>query len=109
MAKRRKKDDWLVPAILATVAFFLSKSAFGATPKPAGNVQTAIVGDRIYSVLRLGQGHYIVSLISTGGVLETSPVNFAFSQTEQMGAEGDPQKLAQLKTDMQSFNVDFHT
>jgi hypothetical protein len=74
-----------------------------------GNVQTATVGNRVYSITKLGQGNYIVSLISTGGVLETSPVNYAFSQTGQLGAIGDPQKLAQLKTDMQSFNVNFAT
>lgn len=110
--KRSKEPGWLVPAIIlsGTVAFFLSKSAFGATkPTSKGNVQTATVGDRVYSITRLGQGNYIVSLISTGGVLETSPVNFVFSQTEQLGAIGDERKLAQLKTDMQFFNVDFHS
>lgn len=113
MSRKRKSSvpDWLVPAILFTgaVSFFLSKNAFGATKKPASNVQTATVGDRVYSVTRLGQGNYLVSLVSTGGVLETSPVNFAFSQTEQLGAIGDERKLSQLKTDMQSFNVDFHS
>lgn len=108
----KKKDDWLVPAILFTgaVAFFLSKSASGAEKvMNTGNVQTAAVGDRVYSVTKLGQGSYIISLISTGGVLETVPTNFAFSQTEQLGAVGDPQKLAQLKADMQFFRVNFAT
>jgi hypothetical protein len=112
MSRRRepKTPEWLVPAILfsGAVAWFLgTKSAFGSTPKKTGNVQTAIVGDRVYSVTRLGQGHYIVSLISTGGVLEPSPVNFVFSQTEQLGAVGGEEKLAQLKMDMQSFDVNF--
>ena len=108
MAKR-KKDDWLVPAILfsGAVAFFLSKPAFAAPKPAASNVQTATVGDRIYSVNRLGQGNYLVTLISTGGVLESSPVNFAFSQTGQLGAVGDERKLAQLKSDMNSFNISF--
>jgi hypothetical protein len=48
-----------------------------------------------------------VSLVSTGGVLESSLVNYAFSQSGQLGAIGDEQKLAQLKTDMQAFNVNF--
>lgn len=111
MAKRKQKDGWLVPAILftGTVAFLLSKPAFGATKKPAGNVQTAVVGDRVYSVTRLGQGNYLVSLVSTNGVLEAEPVNFAFSQSGQLGAVGSAQKLAQLKTDMQSFQVDFNS
>lgn len=74
-----------------------------------GNVQTATVGDRVYSITKLGQGNYIVSLISTGGVLETSPVNYAFSQTEQIGAIGDPHKLAQLRADMNAFQVNFAT
>jgi len=104
----RKKDDWLVPAILFTgsVVFFLSRAA-AAAPKPPSNVQTAVVGDRLYSVTRLGQGNYIVTLVSTGGTFESEPVNFAFSQSGQLGAVGSAQKLAQLKTDMQSFNVDF--
>jgi hypothetical protein len=112
MSRRKSSTpEWLVPAILfsGAVAFFLSKPAFGSAPKSSGNVQTAIVGDRVYSVTRLGQGHYIVSLISTAGVLEPSPVNFVFSQTEQLGAIGSEPKLAQLKADMQSFNVNFAT
>ena|SRR5690348_2769953 len=114
MSRKRKSNvpDWLVPAIIfsGTVAFLLSKPAFGATkPMNTGNVQTATVGDRVYSITKLGQGNYLVSLISTGGVLEISPVNFAFSQTEQLGAVGDEKKLAQLKSDMQFFKVDFHT
>lgn len=114
MSRKTKSSvpDWLVPAIIAsgTVAFFLSKPAFGASkPMNTGNVQTATVGNRVYSVTKLGQGNYLISLISTGGVLETAPTNFAFSQTEQLGAVGDPQKLAQLKTDMNSFNVNFAT
>ena len=110
MARKSRTPDWLVPAILlsGTVAFFLSKPAFGATKK-SGNVQTTIVGDRVYSVTRLGQGHYLVSLVSTSGVLEPSPVNYVFSQTQQLGAMGSEQKLAQLKTDMQSFDVNFAT
>lgn len=110
MAKRKHTPDWLVPAILfaGITAFFLSKKAAGATMN-IGNVQTATVGDRVYSVTKLGQGSYLVSLVSTGGVIQVEPVNFAFSQTEQLGAVGDAQKLNQLKSDMQSFNVDFHT
>ncbi len=107
----KRKDDWLVPAILlsGTIAFFLSKSAW-ASYKPAmstGNVQTATVGNRVYSVAKLGDGAYLVSLISTGGVIETSPVNYSFSQTAELGAFGDNRKLAQLKADMQSFKVNF--
>ncbi len=108
---RKSKADSLIPWIVAagTIAFFLSKSAFASKPMSTGNAQTATVGDRVYSVTKLGQGHYLISLISTGGVLETVPVNFAFSQTGQLGATGDQQKLNQLKTDMQSFKVDFST
>ncbi len=112
MSRKRSSADSLIPWIVLSgaVVFFLSKSAFGATKTMnTGNVQTATVGDRVYSITKLGQGHYIVSLISTGGVLELVPVNFVFSQTEQLGATGDAQKLAQLKTDMQSFNVNFNT
>ena len=110
MAKHRGSPPWLVPAIMfaGITAFFLSNKAAGATMN-IGNVQTATVGDRVYSVTKLGQGSYLVSLVSTGGILQVEPVNFAFSQTEQLGSVGDNRKLAQLKTDMQSFNVDFHT
>ena len=107
MAKS-KSPKWLVPAIVvAGVVALFAKSAGAAQVMNTGNVQTATVGNRVYSVTKLGQGNYIVSLISTGGVLETSPVNYAFSQTGQLGAIGDPAKLAQLKTDMASFNVNF--
>jgi hypothetical protein len=105
------QPKWLVPAILVTgvIALWSGISSAKALPMNTGNVQTAIVGNRLYSITKLGQGNYIVSLVSTGGILETSPVNFAFSQAGQLGAIGDPQKLAQLKTDMQSFNVNFTT
>ena len=109
---RKSKADNLIPWILLSgaIVFFLSKSAFASSaPMNTGNVQTATVGDRVYSVTKLGQGHYIVSLISTSGVLETSPVNFVFNQTEQLGAVGDERKLTQLKSDMQSFKVNFKT
>lgn len=111
MSRKRSSADSLLPwiALSGVVVFFLSKSAFGATkPMNTGNTQTATVGDRVYTVTKLGQGHYLVSLISTGGVLETVPVNFVFNQTEQLGATGDPQKLAQLRSDMQSFRVNFN-
>jgi len=110
MSRKSSVPDWLVPAIILSgiVSFFLAKPAFGATMN-TGNLQTATVGNRVYSVTKLGQGHYLVSLVSTGGVLEREPVNFAFSQTGQLGAVGSPEKLAQLKTDMQSFNVNFAT
>lgn len=106
-----KTPKWLVPAILVSgvVVLWSGLSSAKSAPMNTGNVQTATVGNRVYSITKLGQGNYIVSLISTGGVLETSPVNYAFSQTGQLGAIGDPQKLAQLKTDMQSFNVNFAT
>ena len=108
MAKSRT-PKWLVPAILvAGIIAFMTSGAKAATMN-TGNTQTATVGNRVYSVTKLGQGNYIVSLISTGGVLEVSPVNYAFSQTGQLGAIGDPAKLAQLKTDMQSFKVNFAT
>lgn len=109
MSKRRK-DDWLVPAIIAsgTVAFFLSKSAFGASkPASVSPVQTATVGNRVYSVARLGQGHYIVSLVSTAGEFEPVPVVYSFNQTEELGSNGPAAKVAQLKSDMKSFQVNF--
>jgi len=109
MAKNAKNDKLILAAALVAGAVALFAKSAGAKTMNTGNVQTATVGNRVYSVTKLGQGNYIVSLVSTGGVLEVSPVNYAFSQTGQLGAIGDPQKLAQLKTDMQSFNVNFAT
>lgn len=96
-----------MPAILVTGIIAFMTSGAKAASMNTGNVQTATVGNRVYSIVKLGQGNYMVSLISTGGVLEVSTVNYSFSQTGQLGAIGDPQKLTQLKTDMQSFNVNF--
>lgn len=107
MPKNSNTDKLLIAGILTAGAIALFAKSAGAQTMNTGNVQTATVGGRVYSVTKLGQGNYIVSLVSTNGVLETSPVNYAFSQTGQLGAIGDPQKLAQLKTDMQSFNVNF--
>jgi len=106
-----RKDDWLVPAIILSgaVSWFLWPRGADAKPMNTGNVQTATVGDRVYSVTKLGQGNYLVSLVSTAGVLETTPTNYAFSQTEQLGAVGDERKLAQLKSDMQFFKMNFAT
>lgn len=107
MAKS-KTPTWILPAALVALAVaFFSKSGHAATMN-TGNVQTATVGNRVYSIAKLGQGHYMISLISTGGVVEISPVNYVFAQEGQIGAIGDPAKLTQLKSDMQSFNVNFH-
>ncbi len=108
MAKNANTDKLIIAGILIAGAVALLAKSAGAAPMNTGNVQTATVGDRVYSVAKLGQGAYMVSLISTGGVLEVSPVNYTFTQTGQLGAIGDPAKLSQLKTDMQSFNVNFH-
>jgi hypothetical protein len=108
MAKS-KTPSWIIPAALVAGAIALFAKGAGAQTLNTGNVQTATVGDRVYSVAKLGQGTYLISLVSTGGVLEVAPVNYTFDQTQQLGSIGDPQKLTQLKTDMQSFNVNFHT
>ena len=109
MAKNSNTDKLIIAGALVAGAIALFAKSAGAQPMNTGNVQTATVGNRVYSVAKLGQGAYMVSLISTGGVLEVSPVNYTFTQTGQLGAIGDPQKLAQHKTDMQTFNVNFHT
>lgn len=78
-------------------------------PKTATNalVQTATVNNRVYSVTRLGQGNYLVSLVSTNGVVETSPTSYTFNQTAPLGEYGDPQKVAQLKADLPLMQVSF--
>jgi len=99
---------WLVPAILVTGVIALwSGMASASQKKPASNVQTATVGNRVYSVNRLGEGTYLVTLISTNGVLETSPVNYTFNQTGPLASFGDSGKLAQLQQDLPNMNVSF--
>lgn len=107
MAKRNKTDKLILAgALVAGAVALLAKSA-GAQPKQASNVQTATVGNRVYTVVRLGEGNYLVTLVSTGGVLESSPVNYTFSQAGELGEIGNAQKVAQLKADLNSMNVNF--
>lgn len=105
MAKS-KTPGWLWPAILVTGAIALFAKGASAKSAPS-NVQTATVGTRVYSVVKLGQGNYLVTLVSTGGVLQGTPVNFTFSQVGPLGEIGDPQKLAQLKQDLNNMPLDF--
>jgi hypothetical protein len=109
LARRSKKTpDWVIPAALVAGAIALFAKAAGAQPaKTPSNVQTATVGNRVYSVARLGQGTYLVSLVSTGGVVETSPVTFTFNQQGPMGEFGDSAKIAQLKTDLNLMQLNF--
>lgn len=111
MAKRDTTPKWLWPAILVTGALALFAKSAGAKPAsgPPANVQTAVVGNRVYSVNRLGQGTYLVTLLSTGGVVEAIPVNFTFNQAGPMADFGDPAKLAQLKADLAEMKVDFRS
>jgi|SRR6478735_10138776 len=108
MAKHQKTPKWLVPAILATGAVALFAKSAGASQKqPPSNVQTATVGNRVYSIARLGQGAYLVTLISTGGVIEREPVSYTFNQEGVMGTFGDAGKVAQLRADLNAMSVDF--
>ncbi len=109
MSKQSGTPKWLVPAILVSgaVALFAKASGASQAKQPAKNVQTATVGNRVYSVARLGQGTYLVSLISTGGVVENSPVSFTFNQAGPMGDFGDAGKIEQLKQDLNNMNVSF--
>jgi hypothetical protein len=106
--KKSKTPGWLVPAILVSGVVVLWSGLSKAATKPTpSNVQTAQVGNRLYSVTRLGQGNYLVTLVSTGGQFEASPVNYTFSQSGPLGEIGDPRKLAQLKADMNMMNLNF--
>lgn len=110
MAKRDTTPKWLIPAILATGAVALFAKSAGASPKQqSGNVQTATVGNRIYSIARLGEGAYLVTLISTGGVIERSPVSYTFNQQGVMGTFGDAGKVAQLRADLNAMSVNFQS
>lgn len=110
MKKRTEQLLWL--GILGSGAIALFAKSAGAAPSsspkpPLGNVQTATVGNRLYSVNRLGQGNYLVTLISTGGVLETTPINYSFSQTGPLGEFGPAGKVAQLKIDLNNMDLRF--
>lgn len=108
MAKRNTTPKWLVPAILATGAIALfAKSASAAPKQNPSLVQTVAVGNRVYSVSRLGQGTYLVTLVSTGGVNEAFPVSFTFNQQGPMGEFGDAAKVARLKADLNSMPLNF--
>jgi len=108
MSKHSKTPKWLMPAILATGAIALFAKSAGASQKQApSNVQTATVGNRVYSVARLGQGTYLVTLISTAGVIERAPVSYTFNQSGVMGTFGDAGKVAQLRADLNAMNVNF--
>lgn len=96
-----------MPAILVTGVVALWSKMASAAPKQPSNVQTATVGDRVYSVIRLGQGNYLISLISKAGVVPIPPVNLTISQTGEMGAVGDANAVAQLRLDMNQFNLNF--
>ena len=110
MAKKNERTDkLLIAGILVAGAIALFAKSAGAKTNNNAVVQTTTVGDRLYSITRLGQGNYLVTLVSTGGQLETNPVNYTFSQVGPLGEIGNPAKLAQLKQDLNSMNVDFHT
>lgn len=108
MAKNSKTDKLIIAGILTAGAIALfAKSAGASQPVNNGNVQTATVGNRVYSIVRLGEGNYLVALVSTGGVLESIPTNYTFSQVGPLGEIGPPNKLAQLKLDLPNMNVKF--
>lgn len=96
-----------MPAILVTGVVVLWSGIASAQPKPKGNVQTATVGNRVYSVNRLGSGTYLVTLISTNGVIEIAPINYTFNQSGSLAEFGDSAKIAQLKIDLPNMNVSF--
>lgn len=111
MARRSKTPSWLVPGIIVSsvIALWANSASASQVTMSNGATQTSTVGGRTYTITKLGSGNYTVNLVSTNGVIETSPTSYTFSQTGQLGAMGDPAKLAQLKTDMQSFKVNFAT
>lgn len=108
MAKKSSLPRWFAPALLVSGALALFAKSAGASQKqPPSNVQTATVGNRVYSIARLGQGTYLVTLISTGGVIERDPVSYTFNQTGVLGTFGDAGKVNQLRADLNAMTVDF--
>ncbi len=102
-----KTDKLLLGGALLALSVALFAKSAGAQPKSTSNVQTATVGNRVYSIVRLGEGNYLVTLVSTGGVLESAPVNYTFSQVGPLGEIGPANKLSQLKQDLPSMGVKF--
>lgn len=84
-----------------------ARSSAQAPSQPASLVQTATVGDRTYTVARLGGGVYLVMLTLSGGVPPAAPVEYTFSQSGPMGEFGDASALEQLKADLPHLNVNF--
>lgn len=106
--KKHSMPRWFMPALLVTGALALFAKSAGAQPsKTPSNVQTATVGDRVYSVTRLGQGTYLVTLISTAGQIQRDPVSYTFNQTGVLGSFGDAGKVNQLRADLNLMKVDF--
>jgi len=105
---KKKTPSWILPAALVAGAVALfAKGAGAQTKQTPSNVQTATVGNRVYSVARLGQGTYLVSLVSVGGVIQKDPVTYTFNQSGPMGEFGDPAAVGQLKTDLNLMQLNF--
>jgi hypothetical protein len=92
---------------LAGLAYLLFTSSGNAKKAPGVVVQTAQVGDNLYTVTRMGNGQYVVVLTSIKGSLANFPVSVLLDQTGIKQEFGDSAQLQQLKADLGKMNVDF--
>ncbi len=97
---------YILGAVGALAYFFFTTPA-KAKASTGGLVQTAKVGDNVYTITRLGNGQYVVVLTSIKGSTNQFPVSVMLDQTGIKQEFGDPTQLAQLKADMNKFSIDF--
>lgn len=92
---------------LAALAYMLVTSSSSAKKSPGGVVQTAQVGDNLYTVTRMGNGKYVVVLTSIKGNIANFPVSVLLGQNGIEQEFGDSTQLQQLKADLGKMSVDF--
>jgi len=97
----------LILGALAGLAYLLFTSGSSAKKAPGGVVQTAQVGDNLYTITRMSNGQYVVVLTSVKGNVNSFPVSVLLDQTGIKQEFGDTAQLAQLKADLGKMSVDF--
>lgn len=93
----------LILGALVGVAY-LVLSPKKASASTGGLVQTAKVGDNLYTVTRMGNGQYVVVLTSVKGQLNQFPVSVLLNQNGITQRFGDTK---QLEADLNRMSLDF--
>lgn len=98
----------LLLGAIVGLGYMLFTGKSKAANTSGGVVQTAQVGNRLYTITRLGGGQYIIVLTSINGQVNQFPVSVMFNQSGVQQEFGEATQLAQLKTDIpQMTGVDF--